>query len=555
MEVSMIKLIIFLLLFSPENEDRGIRFSISIQPRDSKDTFWLTPILRKPLSLSSHYSLRDYDTLFNDDGIPWWRFLTVPEKWWAQKFSPGVPCTLKKVLIMTHSFERTEGNLYLWRDSAGLPGEVIFGPIRFESDSIINWQEVDIPDTVIFGNFWVGLSPPYQLELVTDRRYNYRGCVAFSENGITWHRAEWLPWGDFMIRVLCLLTGERHEIGVWQVLAPTLLPFEQNVPISAVVQNLGNTSEDSLPISYFVYDEENNLVASDTELFTLRVREIDTIRFSRFWRTRNRGRNLITVKNLLPDCLPENDSSRRKVFVHRYPTTLQYDDGTLEGCFGLGVDSFGRFAMKFTPPYYPCLIESLKLYLLEDQRAIGLIFDDDGPDGGPGTILWIGSINAYDEGWYTINLSTQGIIIPSGSFYASYQNAPRRACEIMGDMTEPLTELDWTCYDGFWEGNKGLAEYGIRVSVNYPIGLEEEKKIRESFLITPNPVRNQCPILIPGGERKELLIINASGRVCSRRTFSGEKTEEFVWNLPPGVYFLELRNEKMRLRKRILSLR
>ncbi len=536
-------------------------------PHRKSYRLYLLPKLLKGEKILSpiHQNL---DTLFNDDGIPHCYFDFGDVYWWAQRFTPGVLCTLKKALIITYD-SGGAGDFYLWRDSAGVPGQVIFGPVRLVGGSHPYWEEIEIPNITIATDFWAGLRtsfPPYPC---TDRRYDYPRRVAYSRDGVNWSVAEWMPWGDLMIRAVGKLTGARHDVAVWEI-SPgqsPLHPVGSDVLISTVVQNLGNGREDSCPILYRVYDEGGNPITTDTTFVSLSPRQIDTAIFTRRWHPITSGEYRICVKNLLPnDVVQENNSRRIKGFVHRYPSLLRYDDGTFEGGFGLGVDSFGRFAMKFTPPYYPTKIESLKLYLadIEDSlKAIGLIIDDDGPNGEPGTILCSEEITAREDGWYAINLSPYNVIITSGSFYAGYQNPPGWDCYFRGDMTSPLTGLDWCCFDGEWYPEEGRAEWGIRVWVNFPQGINEEKgRDFSQFKVLPMAGKTK-KFLIPVSGRTSLTIYNLKGKPCRKWIWEGKETKRVVWDtkdennrdLPSGVYILFLKSQSGILRNKIVLLR
>jgi hypothetical protein len=511
--------------------------------------------------------LENFDTLFNDDGIPsgW---LSVDLNWWAQKFTPGVACTLKKVLIMSYTYLsniKEIGNLYIWRDASGVPGELIAGPIEFQGDTYPPvWREIELPDIVISDDFWVGFYTPYPPYLWTDRRFDYPRRVASSMDGNNWSIEEDLPWGDFMLRVVGVLTGERHDVALWRILQSPgpLLPIEGDVMISAVVQNFGNVVEDSCPISYTVSTLSGTPVISDTLTVPLLVRQNDTITFARRWHTTFTDEYRISAENLLAsDVVPENDSKRIKSFVHVYPSTLRYDDGSFELLQTLGVDSVGRLAMKFTPPYYPCKIESLKLYLLDGQPAIGLILDDDGRNGEPSRILGSGEITASQEGWYSIDFSAQNIVIGSGSFYAAYQNPPGEDPSLVGDLDEPLTGLDWTYFDTFWVPDEGVSDWSLRVCVNFPAGISEADQVKKSsFKIITNPIKTHTSFIIPLNGKTILTIYNLSGQICKSWVFEGTGMTKVSWNLrdekgkalPTGVYFVTLTSKSDNIREKIV---
>lgn len=69
--------------------------------------------------------------------------------------------------------------------------------------------------------------------------------------------------------------------------------------------------------------------------------------------------------------------------------TIAYDDGTHRTWWSSDRDSFGA-AVKFTPREYPCQIVGTRAEInYDDGTQIYMrIYDDDGPSGLPGTVLY-----------------------------------------------------------------------------------------------------------------------------------------------------------------------
>jgi hypothetical protein len=67
----------------------------------------------------------------------------------------------------------------------------------------------------------------------------------------------------------------------------------------------------------------------------------------------------------------------------------------------------------------------------------------------------------------------------------------------------------------------------------------------DSFKIFPNPSSDQITIEIKAPSQNNFItIISMTGKVMLERTFPGPKTIVNIENLPSGVYFIRLRNEK-----------
>lgn len=71
------------------------------------------------------------------------------------------------------------------------------------------------------------------------------------------------------------------------------------------------------------------------------------------------------------------------------PDQIVYDDGEVNRYFGYGAPG-GGFAVRFTPPFYPLTISSVRLWPFSESAGVAIdlcAWDDDGPEGSPGTEL------------------------------------------------------------------------------------------------------------------------------------------------------------------------
>ena len=100
-----------------------------------------------------------------------------------------------------------------------------------------------------------------------------------------------------------------------------------------------------------------------------------------------------------------------------------YDDSTSEDVMPVGNGNF--LASKFTPNGYPSDLYSASFYLPNSQSGTVLVYvwDDDGPDGKPGTPIVQGFPLNMIQGWNDINFENEGFSIPiaDGGVYVGYQ--------------------------------------------------------------------------------------------------------------------------------------
>lgn len=100
---------------------------------------------------------------------------------------------------------------------------------------------------------------------------------------------------------------------------------------------------------------------------------------------------------------------------------IAYDNGEVYGRTAGGIS----FAVRFTPQSYPCSLVKARINLYEDNILspavpVGFvvnIWDDNGADGLPGTLLYAENVQPSEYGWFELNIPNLNII--EGDFYIS----------------------------------------------------------------------------------------------------------------------------------------
>ncbi len=103
---------------------------------------------------------------------------------------------------------------------------------------------------------------------------------------------------------------------------------------------------------------------------------------------------------------------------------VAYDDGTHKTWWCSDRNSFGA-AVRFTPAAYPCQVVGTKAEVGYDegQQVYLRVFDDDGPDGLPGAVLYeeqrLDVPHGQNPGFRDYDL-TAPVTIDSGDFYICF---------------------------------------------------------------------------------------------------------------------------------------
>ena len=112
---------------------------------------------------------------------------------------------------------------------------------------------------------------------------------------------------------------------------------------------------------------------------------------------------------------------------------LAYDDGTAEDYGDIG-DSSGYMAVRMTPNEYPAQVNAARFFIWDETTySFELhVWDDDGLDiywepGAPGTELITPRVvdpvvpSVPEVAWFDIDLTSENILIESGSFYIGWR--------------------------------------------------------------------------------------------------------------------------------------
>jgi hypothetical protein len=104
---------------------------------------------------------------------------------------------------------------------------------------------------------------------------------------------------------------------------------------------------------------------------------------------------------------------------------LAHDDGTSETSINAGNANY--LAVKFTPNAYPVDLYRISYWCVGNANGVGFIniWDDDGVDGSPGTLLMENLATTFSgEIWTSVSMSDYSVNISEGSFYVGWWETP-----------------------------------------------------------------------------------------------------------------------------------
>jgi subtilisin family serine protease len=160
---------------------------------------------------------KDEDTLYYDDGTPYWGYQGSQNAlFWATRFTATGQCNVDAALTAIWVFAGSPPvcSLFVWDDNSGRPGSLKAGPFAFTASGTNGWQRVDIPVVCSDDNdFWIGYWLPYygaadSANAFTDQtsEHNNRQAVSAYPEGDSFAVSPGLL-GDLSIRAIVTYGG------------------------------------------------------------------------------------------------------------------------------------------------------------------------------------------------------------------------------------------------------------------------------------------------------------------------------------------------------------
>ncbi|MCK4585137.1 hypothetical protein KAU13_06950, partial [candidate division WOR-3 bacterium] len=249
--IAYFSILLFIILYNNLTYTKPIKiYTVNKNQKRIIEKYDIDPISQRyqldldNLSENKFICSRNEDTLILDDGTP---FHLMGYSYNAQRFSPGILCTLNSVILRNHSILGYPCSLFVWSDSSGKPQSSInlIPPVYFvRSESI--WQRIDLPTPLVIGvDFWVGIYDSIRFNLFYDYTPNCSERVAKSNDKIDWYVYNYHTFGELLIRPIVSLTGPRHDVSCIILFSKKgfFLPNPAFDTVGVVVKNFGSVTE------------------------------------------------------------------------------------------------------------------------------------------------------------------------------------------------------------------------------------------------------------------------------------------------------------------------
>ncbi|HNQ12189.1 MAG TPA: T9SS type A sorting domain-containing protein [Bacteroidia bacterium] len=326
------------------------------------------------------------------------------------------------------------------------------------------------------------------------------------------------------------------------------------------VANSGNTALNPFNVTSQIRNSSNVVVATSTvQTMALTAGQTQDISHATTFNPTAAGTYTFTTTTQLGalDQTPSNNSKTMELRV--VDTTannilLSYDDGSSEGAGLSWNGGGGGVGIEVVPPFYPCNLNELRAYIVSNATSPGfyfLVFDDSGPNGGPGVLLdsqFVGNVAPPAGGaWYNAILPNQ-IPITSGSVYVAWMMGGADI-SIGQDQTAPFSNRTYEILGSTWAiyRYREIEDVMINAYVGSGTTSVEELDANGDMKVYPNPstVVASVQYMFTRTAETKLEVFDLQGRLIQQHNLGSISAGKGSYNLSvdqleKGIYVVRL---------------
>ena len=323
----------------------------------------------------------------------------------------------------------------------------------------------------------------------------------------------------------------------------------------AIIKNSGNLTISSYQAFCRIRRlPQGQIVYNDTvQMGTINPGEFDTVYFEGWTPSIASKYEIIEWVKATGDQVPINDTLHADVPVVQRGNyvILDFINDTTQASFTHWMGAGGGWGVKFVPPDTCEVIEVRVLLAAIGQPGMAHIYlyDDDGPGGLPGTILYQTSyyVGNPNPAWYTLN--TQNYLYTEGALWVGYIQGAAEGPDFAVDVAAPYSRNTYE-YTGAWAPYRDAFTDGcMRMVVNLQVSNEE--KAYKNIIDKPKMYNNmdgKVVLYLPNSKPKKIRIFDPSGRICLPKIKLEE--EKIILNFDKskkGIYFIKTDTGKFKI--------
>ncbi len=266
------------------------------------------------------------------------------------------------------------------------------------------------------------------------------------------------------------------------------IPTSNNaISLKANVKNFGNQNISSFTVTDTVYSGQNPLSNGIASVANLTPGQDTTFTFSNSFfaqfasvytfatRTQGITGDLVQVNNRKTQKIISVDVSQQQYW-------LDYSDGVPDGTGLSWNGGNGGIAVYIQPPVYPVTVNSTRFHIGANNLVTpvgfsAMIYDDSGPNNGPGNLLDSVYVapSSVSVGLYNTVATNSTVNITSGGVYILWYMGGD-GIQLSRDLTKPISARSFEVLGTIW------AEYRAKLTEDFLIGM--------NVTAAPSPVAN-----------------------------------------------------------------
>ena len=332
--------------------------------------------------------------------------------------------------------------------------------------------------------------------------YCYPGTTEWIEHYSFWASPESIGYSCIRVTV-DINHGQSHDVGLTRIITPgEWTPPDSTISPEIMVANLGDFTE-TFPV-YCKIDTSGVQVYVNVKSATLAPGESTTVTFNP-WAPGDLDipYNMTVWTGLFRDENIANDTLKSQFTASQW---IFYDDNKPDSAYWGGEIGVSKFAVNFSPRFYPWDAESLKIYLKPGTGTSPYTFEyiqlcpDDGT-GHPDTanpFETFYNIGEASQGWIYLDLDTSNIASLDDVWVVIKRKEVADGAAFLGADTSSIAERSWAYTDaGIWQQQD--FNWMVRLMlIPFIVGVEGENYelgIRNYELTAyPNPSRGKTVI-------------------------------------------------------------
>lgn len=231
---------------------------------------------------------------------------------------------------------------------------------------------------------------------------------------------------------------------------------------------------------------------------------------------------------------------------------------------GGGGDS--GMAVYIDPPFYPATITSVEMFVLGDAANMDdafsiQIYDDDGTNGSPGSLIGLETVNAgtYNPaGEWVVKELAASLTITSGGVYVTWVmegNALAIGTEEVGPFSRQSFELVGGAFAQYRSNES--TDVMIRTVLDNPFFVSvDDVELDNGVKVFPNPTNGIINInnQLASDDISRVQVYNTLGQIVFDRPVNiaaGDLQSIDLSNQPQGIYYLNIQADKAQITRKI----